>query len=152
MATGLNRITIIGNLGHNPELRYAQSGTPICTLRVGVTERRKEGETWQDHTDWFAVVCFGKNAENAAKYLQKGRQVYAEGRLQTREWQDREGKTRFSLEIVCNELRFLGGGAGRGADNDMEMNNSMGAGNGGRGFSGDFNTPNSLVNDDDIPF
>lgn len=109
MAAGLNKATLIGNLGKDPEVRYAQSGTPICTLRIGVTERRpKEGGVWQDQTEWFSVVCFGKIAENVGKYLKKGRQVYVEGRLQNRTWEDREGKQRQVTEVVASQVLFLG--------------------------------------------
>ena len=107
---GLSKMTIVGNLGADPEVRYSQSGTAMCNLRVAVTERRKEGDNWTDHTEWFTLVCFGKTAENAQKFLKKGRQVYADGRFQARKWTDREGQTKTSLEVVCDKLMFLGGG------------------------------------------
>lgn len=110
MGKGLNKVTIIGNLGQDPEVRYTQGGSAICNLRVAVNERRKDGDEWKDHTEWFTVVVFGKTAENAGQYLAKGRQVAVDGRLQTREWKDKTGATRKDTEIVAHELIFIGGG------------------------------------------
>ncbi|MBL4818103.1 MAG: single-stranded DNA-binding protein [Deltaproteobacteria bacterium] len=105
---GMSKMTIIGNLGADPEVRYSQSGTAMCNLRIAVTERRKEGDNYVDHTEWFTLVCFGKTAENAQRFLKKGRQVYGDGRFQARKWTDREGQSRTSLEVVCDKLMFLG--------------------------------------------
>ncbi|MEM7588918.1 MAG: single-stranded DNA-binding protein [Myxococcota bacterium] len=105
---GMVRLSVIGNLGHDPEVRYSQSGTAMSNLRIAVTERRREGDNWVDHTQWITVVCFGKTAERAGEYLKKGRQIYAEGRFQSSTWEDREGKTRFSPELIANQLTFLG--------------------------------------------
>lgn len=108
MAAGLNRVSLIGNLGKDPEVRYTQSGVAVGNLRIGVTERRKEGEEYKDITEWVSVVCFGKTAENASKFLQKGRQIFVEGRLQTRSWEDKTGQTRYTTEVIANQLLFLG--------------------------------------------
>jgi single-strand DNA-binding protein len=116
MASGVNKVILVGNLGKDPEVRYVQSGNAVCTLRLAVTERRKDGDGWKDHTEWMDVVTFGKTAENAGQYLQKGRQVYVEGRLQTRQYKDKEGHDRWRTEVVANQVLFLGGGGGeRGA-------------------------------------
>lgn len=116
MASGVNKVILVGNLGKDPEVRYVQSGNAVCTLRLAVTERRKDGDGWKDHTEWMDVVTFGKTAENAGQYLQKGRQVYVEGRLQTRQYKDKEGQERWRTEVVANQVLFLGGGGGeRGA-------------------------------------
>lgn len=146
---GLNKVTIIGNLGRDPETRFTQGGMAVCTLSVGVTERKKDGDTWADHTEWFRVVVFGKTAENANKFLKKGRQVYVDGRLQTRSWQDKEGQTRYTTEIVANQLLFLGSGKDNtssdfgGSDNHYSVPAS----------SGDFNPPNNgAYIEEDIPF
>lgn len=104
----ISKMIIIGNLGSDPETRYSQGGTAICNLRVAVTDRRKEGDNFTDHTEWFTVVCFGKVAENAQKFLKKGRQIFAEGRFQARKWIDRDNITKTNLEIVCEKLLFLG--------------------------------------------
>lgn len=108
---GVNKVIIVGNLGRDPEVRYAQSGIAICKLSVAVTERVKDGDAWKDHTEWFRVTLFGKTAENAGQYLQKGRQVYVEGRLKTDKYKDKEGVERTAVEVVANHVAFLGGGA-----------------------------------------
>jgi single-strand DNA-binding protein len=104
-----NRITIVGYLGRDPELRYTPQGTPVCDFSVATTERRKDrsGE-FQDFTTWFRVSFWNRQAELASQYLSKGKQVYIEGRLSQREWQDRDGNTRTSLEVQGTDLRFLG--------------------------------------------
>lgn len=114
MAAGVNRVILIGHLGSDPEVRYAQSGTALCTLRLGVTERVKNGDKWEDATAWVDAVTFGKTAENAGQYLQKGRQVYVEGRLRTREYTDKDNNKRQKTEVVANTVLFLGGKDGGG--------------------------------------
>lgn len=110
MAAGMLKVMLIGTLGKDPEVRFAASGTPVCTLRVACTEKAKNkaGE-WEDHTEWLNVVAFGKTAENAGQYLAKGRQVYAEGRLRTREWEDKDKNKRTSTEVVADKVLFIGG-------------------------------------------
>ena len=161
MAAGVNRVTLVGNLGRDPEVRYAQSGTAICTLRLAVTERRKDGDGWKDHTEWMDVVTFGKTAENAGQYLQKGRQVYVEGRLQTRQYKDKEGVEKYKTEVVANQVLFLGGGGDRGSDrpgtgaprrNDAQNAGSRGGG-GNEGGHDDAPPPaDAGFVDDDLPF
>jgi len=103
-----NKIIIVGYLGRDPELRYTPQGTPVCDLSVATTERRKDksGE-FQDVTTWFRINFFGRQAEVASQYLAKGRQVYVEGQLSTREWTDKEGKLRTSLEVRGTDLQFI---------------------------------------------
>jgi single-strand DNA-binding protein len=115
MANGVNKVILVGNLGKDPEVRYLQSGNAVCTLRLAVTERRKEGDGWKDHTEWMDVVTFGKTAENAGQYLKKGRQVYVEGRMQTRSYKDKHGVEKYRTEVVGNQLLFLGGAGGDAA-------------------------------------
>lgn len=116
MATGFVKVSLIGNLGKDPEVRFTAGGTAVCNMRVACTERAKAKDgTWEDRTEWVGVVAFGKTAENAGQYLAKGRQVYVEGRLQTREWNDKEGNKRFSTEVLANQVLFIGGG-GAGKD------------------------------------
>ena len=110
---GVNRVIIVGNLGRDPEVRYAPSGMAICKLSVAVTVRVKDGDSWKDATEWFRVTLFGKTAETAGQYLQKGRQVYVEGRLKTDKYKDKEGVERTSVEVVANTIQFLGGGGER---------------------------------------
>lgn len=115
---GVNKVIIVGNLGRDPEVRYAQSGMAVCKLSVAVTERVKDGDAWKDATEWFRVTLFGKQAESAGQYLQKGRSVYVEGRLKTDKYKDKDGVEKTSTEVVGNVVQFLGGGKGEGAPAD----------------------------------
>lgn len=120
MSGGFARVSLIGNLGKDPEVRFAASGTAVANLRVGCTEKIKDKSgTWVDQTEWVGVVCFGKTAENAGQYLAKGRQVFVEGRLQTREWADKEGNRKWTTEVIANNVLFLGGGQGNGKPQDQ---------------------------------
>jgi single-strand DNA-binding protein len=109
---GVNKVIIVGNLGRDPEVRFSASGMAVCKLSVAVTERAKDGDEWKDVTEWFRVVVFGKTAENAGQYLQKGRQVYVEGRLKTEKYKDKDGVEKTSTEVVANSVVFIGGGSG----------------------------------------
>lgn len=111
---GFNRVTILGNLGRDPEARFTQSGMAICKLSVAVTEKVKDGDAWKDSTEWFRVTVFGKQAENAAQYLQKGRSVLVEGRLKTEKYKDKDGVEKTSVELVANSVVFVGGGDDKG--------------------------------------
>jgi len=111
---GVNKVIIVGNLGRDPEVRFTQGGAAVCNLSVAVGERVKKGEAWEEHTEWFRVVVFGKTAENAGQYLQKGRQVYVEGRLKTDKYKDKDGAEKTSVEVIANTLQWLGGGKGEG--------------------------------------
>ena len=107
---GVNKVVLVGNLGADPEVRYSQSGTAIANLRLATADRRKDRDSgeWVDHTEWHRVVFFGRTAEVAEQYLRKGSQIYLEGRLQTRKWQDKEGQDRYNTEIVGNDMIMLG--------------------------------------------
>lgn len=109
----VNKVILLGHLGADPEVRYTQSQTAVCNLRIATNDRRKSADgQWTDHTEWHRVIAFGKTAENCSTYLKKGRQVFLEGRIQTRKWQDKEGKDRYTTEIVANTVQFIGGKAG----------------------------------------
>jgi single-strand DNA-binding protein len=114
----VNKVILIGNLGRDPELRYTQGGQGVANFTLATNERwkDKDGQN-QERTEWHRIVVWGKQAENCAQYLQKGRSCYIEGRLQTREWEDKEGNKRQTTEIVAQNVTFLGGrdGAQRGA-------------------------------------
>lgn len=116
MARGVNKVILIGNLGRDPEVRYTQQGTAVANFSLATTERQKVKGEWEDVTEWHNIVVFGKSAENADKYLSKGSQVFIEGRIQTRKWQDREGKDRTTTEIIANAIQFLGGAKGAKAE------------------------------------
>ncbi len=111
-----NKVILVGNLGRDPELRYTPQGTPVCSFTMATNERRKDkaGEM-QDHTTWFRVTLWGRQAETASQYLTKGRQVYIEGRLRVEEWTDRDGKPRHTLEVHATDMQFIGSRADEGA-------------------------------------
>jgi single-strand DNA-binding protein len=123
---GVNKVILLGNLGKDPELRYTQSQTPVCSFSLATSERRKDASgNWGDHTEWHNIIAFGKTAENSANFLKKGRQCYIEGKIQTRKWQDKEGKDRWTTEIIANTIQFVGGkGEGRGAGGGAEESSS----------------------------
>ena len=154
MAAGVKKVILVGNLGKDPEVRYVQSGNAVCTLRLAVTERRKEGDQWKDHTEWMDVVTFGKTAENAGQYLQKGRQIYVEGRLQTRQFKDKEGVEKWRTEVVANQVLFLGGGGDRGAGAGPKKSEGGRPSAGGSPPGDDAPPPadNGGFVDDDLPF
>ena len=104
-----NKIIVVGYLGRDPELRYTPDGTPVCNFTVATTDRRKDksGE-FQDNTTWFRVSLFGRQAEVASQYLSKGRQVFIEGTLSQRDYTDKDGNARTSLEVRGSELQFIG--------------------------------------------
>jgi single-strand DNA-binding protein len=120
MAKGtLNKVILIGRLGSDPEIRYMPNGNAVANLRLATNDgyKDKNGQ-FQETTEWHRVVLFGKVAEIAGQYLQKGRLVYIEGRIRTNKWQDQSGQDRYTTEIVANEMQLLGGG-GAGDRNDM---------------------------------
>ena len=114
----LNKVILIGNLGKDPETRYAPSGDAICNITVATSESWKDKNTGEkkEQTEWHRVVFFGRLAEIAAQYLRKGSQIYVEGRLQTRKWQDKEGQDRYTTEIRGDEMKMLGSRQGAGGD------------------------------------
>ena len=161
MARGVNKVILVGNLGKDPETRYMPSGSAVTNLTLATSESWKDKQTGeqQDSTEWHKIAMFGRLAEIAAEYLRKGSQIYVEGKLRTRKWQDKEGKDRYTTEIVADEMQMLGskgGGAGAGAA-------AMGAGaaSGSGSGSGGGGSGRAAVNDsggppgdfdDDIPF
>jgi single-strand DNA-binding protein len=122
MARGINKVILIGHLGADPETKALPSGTSVANISVATTEnfKDKQSDQWQERTEWHRVALFGRLAEVAGEYLRKGSQVYIEGRLRTRKWQDKQGNDRYSTEIVANDMQMLGsrggGGAGAGAE------------------------------------
>jgi len=154
----VNKVILVGNLGRDPETRYTTGGDAVTNIRVATTDtwKDKNGEK-QEKTEWHTVVFFGRQAEIAGEYLKKGRQVYLEGRLQTRKWQDKEGQDRYTTEIVADRMQMLGsresGGASSApADSGEREPVAAGAGGGGRKASPAPAKKNVDDLDDDIPF
>ncbi|MFZ5586636.1 MAG: single-stranded DNA-binding protein [Thermodesulfobacteriota bacterium] len=138
MARGVNKVILVGNLGADPEMKYTAGGTPICTFRLATSESFKDRDgNQQERTEWHRVVAWSKLAELCGQYLSKGRQVYVEGSLRTRSWDDQDGNKRYTTEVVARDVQFLGSGAGGGS--------------GSGGGSGEFGGPPPL-GDEDIPF
>jgi single-strand DNA-binding protein len=117
MARGINKVILIGHLGADPETRAMPSGMTVANLRLATTESWKDKQSGeaQERTEWHSVALFGRLGEIAGEYLRKGSQVYIEGRLRTRKWQDKEGRDRYTTEIVASEMQMLGGRGGGGA-------------------------------------
>jgi single-strand DNA-binding protein len=156
MARGINKVILVGNLGKDPETRYMPSGSAVTNLTLATSEAWKDKQSGeqQERTEWHKVAMFGRLAEIAAEYLRKGSQVYIEGKLRTRKWQDKEGKDRWTTEIVADEMQMLGGkGGGAGAGAGMGAGAAAGGsgGGGGRAAVNDSGAPPGDF-DDDIPF
>ena len=147
----LNKVMLIGNLGQKPELRQTNSNLAVTRLSIATTERRKGADgNWTNHTEWHNVVVFGRQAENCAQFLDKGRQVYVEGRLQTRKYQDKDGNDRRSTEVVANDVRFLSNkGDSSGSDYSSSSSSSSSYNKGGGFSNDDFGGGGG---DDSIPF
>ncbi len=160
MARGINKVILVGNLGQDPETRYMPSGGAVTNFTVATNESWKDKQTGEqkDRTEWHKVAMFNRLAEIAAEYLRKGSQVYIEGKLRTRKWQDRDGKDRYTTEIIADEMQMLGGrggggggsygsGGGSGSSSDSSSGGASNAPSGG-GQS----APPADDFDDDIPF
>ena len=150
-----NKIIVIGNLGRDPELRYTPQGTAVCDFSIATNEKKrdKSGEM-QDVTTWFRVTTWGKQAENASKYLSKGKSVYIEGRLRLEEYTDRDGKIRFNLEVNASDMQFLSGGSSENysGGNSTTANEFSQANEFDSDTSNTASSSTSTPNDDDIPF
>lgn len=117
MAKGINKVILIGNLGNDPDIRYTASGAAVANISLATAESWKDKETGdkQERTEWHRIVFFGRLAEIVGEYLRKGSQIYVEGRLQTRKWQDKDGHDRYTTEIVANEMQMLGSRSSAGS-------------------------------------
>lgn len=158
----VNKVILVGRLGQNPEVKYTPSGAPVANFSVATSESwtDKSGQK-QEKTEWHRIVVWGKVAELCGQYLTKGRQVYLEGRLQTRQWQDKDGQTKYTTEVQAQTVQFLGaasGGAERGAPRESGFESqsmggmgSYGAPSAGFQPSGPSHTESSFT-EDDIPF
>jgi single-strand DNA-binding protein len=148
----VNKVILVGNLGRDAELRYTPGGAAVATLNLATTEvwNDKSGQK-QEKTEWHRCVLWGKQAESLQEYLTKGKQIYVEGRLQTRQWDDKEGNKRYTTEIKADRITLLGGGGGGGRggggggmSGGMDRGSSQG--------SGPDEPPMEPITDDDIPF
>ena len=147
----VNKVILVGRLGRDPETRYTSGGQAVCNFSMATDRAYKDrtGQT-QKQTEWHKIVAWGKLAEICQQYLKKGSQIFIEGRIQSRQWDDKEGNKRTSFEIVANEMRMLGskgdgGGAGRAPAHDAGEAHEPAP-------SDDFGAPESQVSDEDIPF
>jgi single-strand DNA-binding protein len=156
MARGVNKVILVGNLGKDPETRYMPNGKAVTNFSIATSESWKDKQTGEqrEQTEWHNIVMYDRLAEIAAEYLKKGSQVYIEGKLRTRKWQDKEGRDRYTTEINANEMQMLGSRAGGGGGGG-----GMGGGGSGGGESrpapaSSGNAPASGPGDfdDDIPF
>lgn len=160
MARGINKVIIVGNLGQDPELRYTGSGTAVCNLRIATNESYKDASgEWVDRTEWHSVVAWARLAEICNEYLKKGSQVYIEGSLQTRNYDDKDGITRYTTEIKAREMMMLGGrgdgggfaGSGGGGSRQAApapAAAAVGSSANGNGGSGNM----TFEPDDELPF
>jgi single-strand DNA-binding protein len=148
----VNKVILVGNLGRDAELRYTPGGAAVATLNMATTEvwNDKSGQR-QEKTEWHRVVLWGKTAESLNEYLTKGKQIYVEGRLQTRQWDDKDGNKRYTTEIRGDRVVLLGGGGGRGGGGGS-YSQGGGAERGGGDYGGPSPDASAPLTDDDIPF
>jgi single-strand DNA-binding protein len=151
MAKGtVNKVILLGRLGQNPEVRQTQTGTTVATLSLATNEIVKE----ETQTEWHRVIVFGKAAETIQQYSKKGDQLFIEGRIRTSKWQDKEGKDKYSTEIICNQFQFIGGGRQSSQNTNHptpEANNNFGSEKPNTANMPSFEELSSDFNDD-IPF
>jgi single-strand DNA-binding protein len=157
----VNKVILVGNLGRDAELRYTPGGAPVATLNLATTEvwNDKTSGQKQEKTEWHRIVLWGKSAESLSEYLTKGKQIFVEGRLQTRKWQDKDGHDKYTTEIRADRITLLGGGGGggggmAGAGRPQQRGAGAGAasGAGGGGDHEPMGEPITDLTDDDIPF
>ncbi|MEZ2346788.1 single-stranded DNA-binding protein [Terriglobus sp. RCC_193] len=157
MAKGVNKVILLGNVGKDPEIRATPSGMVIAQLTLATADRQKDqAGNWVDKTEWHNLVAFGRTAEIVRDYVKKGKQLYIEGKLQTRSWDDKEtNQKKYRTEIIVNDLSLLGGGEGGGGGRSSGGGYSQSSGSNTASF--DQRTPqndyaNEGITDDDIPF
>jgi single-strand DNA-binding protein len=149
----VNKVILVGNLGRDPELRYTPGGQPVANFSIATSEswNKKDGSGREERTEWHRIVAWGRTAELCAQYLAKGRTVYIEGRLQTREWENKEGQKQRTTEVIANTVQFIGGGGGGAAGGGSTPRGGQGSG-GGAPVSGGGGFDGGPPPDDEIPF
>jgi len=150
----VNKVILVGNLGRDAELRYTPGGAAVATLNLATTEVwNDKGGQRQEKTEWHRIVLWGKQAESLQEYLTKGKQIYVEGRLQTRQWDDKDGNKRYTTEIKADRITLLGGGGGgAGRSQPMDRGASIDRGGVSVPHGGGDEPPMEPITDDDIPF
>lgn len=145
MGKGVNKVTLLGNLGRDPEVKVANGGVTVATFSLATPERKKDASgNWMDYAEWHNCVAFGKTAEVIRDYVRKGSKLYLEGKLQTRSWDDREsGQKRYKTEVVVFEVTLLGGRREGGSVSDADDSVQPGCG---------YTRAETAITDDDIPF
>ena len=145
MARGVNKVILVGNLGQKPEIRYTQTNTAVATLSIATSESWKDKDSGEqrEKTEWHRVVFFGKLAEIAEQYLDKGSQLYVEGKLQTRKWQDKDGNDKYTTEILGNEMNMLGGRQSSADSGEFDQSQPA---------SQTSQSHDSQISEEDIPF
>ena len=145
MARGVNKVILVGNLGQKPEIRYTQTNTAVATLSIATSESWKDKDSGEqrEKTEWHRVVFFGKLAEIAEQYLNKGSQLYVEGKLQTRKWQDKDGNDKYTTEILGNEMNMLGGRQSSADSGEFDQSQPV---------SQTSQLHDSQISEEDIPF
>ena len=138
----VNKVVLLGHLGADPETRYTQAGSAVVNIRLATSEKwtSKDGQP-QERTEWHRVVMFGRLAENCRDYLSKGSQVYLEGKIQTRQWEDRDGNKRYTTEVVAKEVQFLSKSSGKRPESQEQSQPLP-----------DYDPSNPPITDDDVPF
>ncbi len=148
----VNKVILVGNLGRDAELRYTPGGAAVATLNLATTEVwNDKGGQRQEKTEWHRIVLWGKQAESLQEYLTKGKQIYVEGRLQTRQWDDKDGNKKYTTEIKADRITLLGGGGG-GRSGGVDRAERGGGAHPGGGAGGADEPPVEPITDDDIPF
>ncbi len=141
----VNKVILLGRLGQDPEIRYTQNGSSVCQFSLATSENWKDrnGEK-QEKTEWHRVVVWGKIGELCNQYLSKGRQVYLEGKLQTRQWEDKSGNKRYTTEVNASSVQFIGGNSQDTSDSKPQMNTPQ--------MDKDYSSPEETFTSEDIPF
>jgi single-strand DNA-binding protein len=155
MAKGVNKVLLLGNVGKDPEIRSTAGGMTIASFSLATADRQKDAQgNWADKTEWHNLVCFQRTAEVVRDYVKKGTQIFVEGKIQTRSWDDKtSGEKKYKTEILVNELTLLGGGAGRGeaaSSGSFAKSNASSFGSSAPATQPEY--ADTGITDDDIPF